>query len=491
MKRLLALLTGLILVAGLLCGLPVSAEGSLTASASATTVTVGSSVSVTLTYSGGGAKIGGLIGYFDYDAAVFSYAGFTGTDGMDANGDAGKIKFVYSAPGSTAPGEVSVTLTLKATAAGDGKFSVSTDEFFNDEDYSSLGTPGKTLSVSATNPTKSGNANLASLKPSKGTLTPKFSPKTTEYTVSVDYSVTSLTLSATTEHRDAKTSISGENSLKVGKNTRTVTVTAPNGTTKKYTVVITREAQKATTTDKSQTGTTTTAPTAPPADALEVAVDGVLMTVVDTQPKVELPKGFSWDYVNLNGVDVFAAKSDKLGLTLLYLKNEVETVEDFYIYYAASGEFEAFRPVTVSSGSYILLEMPAGQTAPNGTVVSTFPYEGGSVGAFAYEDTGLADYLIVYAKSPAGVTGLYVYDRTDGSFQRYYQQPGVQKVEVDNTPDQPKKDEPQEPGAFAAFITQHKSVILTVAAACCGLALLIAAVVFAVRLIPGSKKGKH
>ncbi|MBQ8752842.1 MAG: hypothetical protein IJZ13_07040, partial [Clostridia bacterium] len=83
MKRLLALLTGLILVAGLLCGLPVSAEGSLTASASATTVTVGSSVSVTLTYSGGGAKIGGLIGYFDYDAAVFSYAGFTGSDGMD------------------------------------------------------------------------------------------------------------------------------------------------------------------------------------------------------------------------------------------------------------------------------------------------------------------------------------------------------------------------------------------------------------------------
>ena len=205
---------------------------------------------------------------------------------------------------------------------------------------------------------------------------------------------------------------------------------------------------------------------------------------------VALPVGFKWDYINLNGVDVPAAKNDATGMVLLHLTNELDKTADLYIYYATAGKFELFRPLAVTGGNYVLLDMPTGQAAPNGTVASVFPYEGDSVDAFAYEDTGLADYLIVYATSPAGVTGLYVYDRTDGSFQRYYQQPALQAPPVDAPPSNGDQ-EPKE-NAFVAFVTRHRSVLLTVGAAGCGLALFICATVFAVRLIPGSrKKGKH
>ncbi|MBQ5841510.1 MAG: cadherin-like beta sandwich domain-containing protein, partial [Clostridia bacterium] len=233
MKRAFGLIAAILLLTNLLCTFPASAAGSLSASASATSVSVGQSVTVTLKYSGGGSPIGGFIGYFKYDAKVFSYSSFKG-EGIDASGGAGTVKFLYSAPGGTAPSEVSFTLTLKATAAGNGKFSVETDEFINDENYNSLGTPSKTLSVSAINPTKSANADLSALKPSSGTLTPKFSAKTTEYTITVPYTTTTLNLNATASHKEAKVGISGSNSLQVGKNTRVITVTAANGTTKKY-----------------------------------------------------------------------------------------------------------------------------------------------------------------------------------------------------------------------------------------------------------------
>lgn len=485
MKKHLCLVLCLTLLIGLLAVLPASAAATVTATASGSSVLVNSTVTLTLKFDGGDKGIGSLDAQLQYNAKSFEYVSCTNAT---ANGSAGVVKLSYFSSEAVPSKTVAVTLTFKAIAAGSGDFSLTTEGMWDDTD-ALLGTPSAKVEVAATNPTLSGNANLASLKPSKGTLTPKFSANTTEYTVSVDYSVTSLTLSATTADKGAKTAISGKNALAVGKNTRVITVTAPNGSTKKYTVVITREPQKATTTGQSGGTTTTTAPP-PAADALEVTVGGVLMTVADTQPQVDLPAGYIWDYIELNRVDVPAARNMTTDTVMLYLTNEVTATGNFYIYYATAGEFELFRPLKVAGGNYTLLEMPAGQNAPAGTVPSTFPYEGGTVNAFAYEDTGLADYLIVYAISPAGVTGLYVYDRTDGSFQRYYQQPALQAPPVDAPPN----DGDQEPkeNAFVAFVTRHRSVLLTVGAAGCGLALFICATVFAVRLIPGSrKKGKH
>lgn len=86
----------------------------------------------------------------------------------------------------------------------------------------------------------SANANLASLSCANAELSPTFSAGTTQYSVTVPYDVTSLRLSASAEDGGAKVSTSG-NDLSVGANTVTITVTAPSGAVKRYTISVIRQ----------------------------------------------------------------------------------------------------------------------------------------------------------------------------------------------------------------------------------------------------------
>lgn len=405
-----------------------SAAGSMTASASASSVTVGQPVTVTLNYSGGGAPIGSLDVRVSYDAKVLQYVSCSGAT---ANGGSGVVLLSWYCIDVNAPASVRFTLTFKALAAGNSAVTVSTEEFIDDNSGASLGAPGKSLTVAVNDPTASSNANLKSLKPSSGTLTPKFSANTTNYTITVPYTTTSLYLSAVTADKDAKVSGGGSITLAVGKNTHVVTVTAPSGYPKKYTVVITRAADQSTSDNSS--GTTTT--TVPPAgDPLEVTVEGETMRVSDTQPEAALPAGYSWESVDFGGTTVTAAKHGTNGTTLLWLTPAAGGDGAFYLYDAASGQFAAFHPWTLDSRLYLLLSMPAGQEAPAGTVAGKCTVGELEADAFLYEDAALADFAILYVTAPEGRTGLYVYDRTDGSLQRYHTVAAPVSAPVDDTP---------------------------------------------------------
>ncbi len=478
MKRTLCLLLTVLLLLTSLSGLTAhAATGSLTAKASATSVTIGSQVKVTLTYNGGGAKIGSIDAQLSYNAKAFE---FVGCDGVTAGGGAGVVRLSYFATG-TAPTSVTATVTFKAIAAGAANFAATTTEFINDDDYSSLGTPSKTLAVSAINPTKSANANLASIKPSSGTLTPKFSPGVTSYTISVPYTTTSLSLSVTTQDKGAKTAVSGKNALAVGKNTQVITVTAPNGTTKKYTVVINRSANQTTTTSGTATTTTTTAPQE---DPLEVEVDGEMMTVLDTQTSATLPDGYAWTHITINDIIVSAAVNDKVDLTLVYLLSEQADAGNFYIYDKTDETFSLFRPFKVSGGDYVLRKLPAGHIPPVGTVKSAYTFGNNELDVYRFEDATLSDILLVYATSPAGKTGLFTYDVTDGSMQLY------REITVAaDAPTQPTA--PTQPSGVVGFVTQYRQVILIGAAALGGIALLIAAIVLLTLTTRKDKNCKH
>lgn len=88
--------------------------------------------------------------------------------------------------------------------------------------------------------TKSSNANLSNLG-----INPYdfrgFKAANTSYSVSVPNSVSAISIYATAQHSKAKISGTGSKSLKVGKNTFNVVVTAEDGTTKTYTLYITRQ----------------------------------------------------------------------------------------------------------------------------------------------------------------------------------------------------------------------------------------------------------
>jgi gliding motility-associated-like protein len=112
------------------------------------------------------------------------------------------------------------------------------------------GTPTKTYTVTVTR-APSANANLVSMHPSNGSLSPSFLQGTTGYTANVANSVLSMTIIPTSADAGATVTVnnvavaSGSASqslpLAVGPNTITTVVTAQNGTTTKtYTLTVTR-----------------------------------------------------------------------------------------------------------------------------------------------------------------------------------------------------------------------------------------------------------
>ncbi len=91
----------------------------------------------------------------------------------------------------------------------------------------------------------SDNANLSALKVSPGKLSPAFATTVREYEVSVSYETERLIVSALTEDENAVVGVNGSTGLQVGRNTVVVTVTAENGTEKRYYLYVTREKEAA------------------------------------------------------------------------------------------------------------------------------------------------------------------------------------------------------------------------------------------------------
>ncbi len=87
---------------------------------------------------------------------------------------------------------------------------------------------------------KSSNANLKSLTIENQELVPSFSSSTLSYATQVTNDVTTLTIEAETEDEKATISIGGNENLKEGKNTVTISVSAEDGTVKIYEIEVTR-----------------------------------------------------------------------------------------------------------------------------------------------------------------------------------------------------------------------------------------------------------
>jgi len=108
----------------------------------------------------------------------------------------------------------------------------------------------------------SNNADLGGLTLTSGMVSPVFSPDVEHYTASVSNSTRSLVVSVTSVQEGASVKINGTSgksadiSLANGRNTVTIEVTAPNGSTKKtYTLIITRSNEDNGTGNTGNTGT--------------------------------------------------------------------------------------------------------------------------------------------------------------------------------------------------------------------------------------------
>ena len=140
------------------------------------------------------------------------------------NGSASVFVATFKVPSSAASGS-SISAGISGVTASDTNQTIS------------LGSASWSATVAAP---LSGNANLTALSCSNAPLSPAFSGGTVNYSVTVPYEVSSLDLSYTRADSGASVSVSG-NSLVVGSNTVTVTVTAENGAQKYYYITAVRQ----------------------------------------------------------------------------------------------------------------------------------------------------------------------------------------------------------------------------------------------------------
>ena len=176
----------------------------------------------------------------------------------DSNGGgAGILSVVKDLNGEK---KISYSFKFTAIAAGKSQISVNGGAYTMNSDE----VIGASATMTVSDASKSDNANLKSLSLSNGKLSPSFSASRTSYTATVANSVTQCRVYATASDSGAKVSVSGDSALKVGKNTRTVTVTAPSGAQKTYTITITRLAENEEPTDSSDTDTSGTESTEEP-----------------------------------------------------------------------------------------------------------------------------------------------------------------------------------------------------------------------------------
>lgn len=272
---------------------------------------------------------------------------------------------------------------------------------------------------------KSSNASLGSLVISAGTLSPEFSAATKDYTATVDYSCSSLAVTANpADSKASVTSVTGNDSLEVGENTVSVVVTAEDGSTSTYNIVVTRRAEDDPENADKQD------------NWKKFNINGTEWTMVNDIPEDVVPEGFEHSKTVIDGLEYNTLHGTFGDITLVYLQSE--SGNGLFVYDAAQNA--AYEFVRINSEShFIVVLLPKVDDVPEGYNEVSLSIEGKGV-ATAYQtkaektDDQTKDFYLVYAINDNGESGWYTYDSVDGTYMRTeLSTPTVAQEENDTT----------------------------------------------------------
>lgn len=380
---------------------PASAENAVL-SFSSQKPSVGQSVTVTVTFNPG-AKMYSADFSLSYNPDILTYESATCTAKAAGGG------IVKAAPTLTGETKISYKFTFTAKKSGSSNITVSGGVYgFEDTENYNVGASA-TLTVS--DAAKPGVATLKSLSISNGTLTPGFSTGRTSYTAKVKYEATTCKVYATATDAKATVAVGGKEALAVGKNTRTVTVTAQNGTQKTYTIVITRlkegeeldgETKPEDNTDESEKST---------------VIDGVKYLLATDLSGFTLPNGFKATTVTHNGAEVAAAQDTDANYTIYYLKGENSESYQPYTLESDGKTFKKLKFATFGNNTYIFADIPEGKTVPEGFYQSSVKIGDFDIPAYKSPDEGLTDFYYTYCFFEKNFA-MYRYDSRENVLQR-------------------------------------------------------------------------
>lgn len=402
-KKLLAFICILIVSTAMIPAYYAKADETARISIGSASGTVGDTVTVTLTVSASNSIDAAAIPV-SYDNSVIKPVG---------SGNSGIVSFAlldaaaYGATESISMKfEIIAAGTTTLSVAGDAKVSVNGERAAIQSSSSGTVTGKAPVSYSSDN-------TLSSLQISPGTLSPAFSPEITTYNASVDSDVEELVVSAVANDSNAKVSVSGRK-MDPGRNTTTITVTAEDGSVKKYIIYTTRAAGSNEQETQTEAETQTEVQTEQ-TDNIQVTIDKVQYTVIQDYSEHELPEGYEETEIDYNGGKIIAGKGLKTGLILMYLESD-NGEGGFYVYDETAKTFSPYNTVDEPQVTFVVLTIPDSVNKPDGYTLTRFTMNGKEVDVLIDADR---QYCLFYGVSSSGEKGWFSYRISDATIQAY------------------------------------------------------------------------
>lgn len=360
-----------------------AASGSITVSTGTRVAAVGSTFTVKVRLSCS-ESLGSWDFGVSYDSAYVSYVGSTPLHVIS-----------QTATGTEKTKEYSYT--FKAIKSGNANIRIGSAQMAG-YDEMRIFTPS-TNSVSVTVKTQaeiqasySKNNNLKSLSVDGYELSPAFDKDTLEYKISVPDTETQVKVNASVQDTTARVSGTGTKELSEGINKIDIIVTAQNGSTKTYTILVDVK----------------------DLNPITVSIDGKTLSVIKKEELLTAPTGYSASPIKIGEIEVPAFKSDKTGLTVVGLKDEEGNV-GLYTYDEAANKYEPYREL--KSNSLTLLPK-APEDIPKDFSNTTL-----EINDREYEvlksDKAQDFYLIYGMNVETGDVDYYIYDKDTSSLIRY------------------------------------------------------------------------
>lgn len=293
----------------------------------------------------------------------------------------------------------------------------------------------------------SSNANLASLRLSQGTLSPKFSASKTQYTVNLNGDVSSIKVSASAADDKAVVYGTGTKSLKPGKNTITVSVAAEDGSTKEYTITVNVDETP----------------------VVFVTYNGTKLGFVRNLDGVDKPaKSFEEVKIKVDGKEVKAWKSNLLKKTVVYLQDDKTKEKNYYIYNTETNTVETqLRPMALLGNNVFIVDVPKELQTREDMTFTTVKIDKYELNGWKFNDAALENYALLYVMDEKGNMVYYQYEATEKTLQIYSGAAAISQAAYD----QYRKD-------VDASLKKHKMVIYGLGGGCVLLAGLSAFLFF-------------
>ena len=363
------------------------------------TVTIGNSVTLTI-------KGNDLAGRFDLSSSN-SYVASLSNNSLFIDNNSASITITAKSVGTTTITIIPTDVTAydNNTITGNKTITITV----KDKPTSNPSTGGNNSGTTTnTTPTKKKSTNnyLSSLTIEGYTLDKEFKKDETEYSIMVENDVNKIKINAQLDDSSAKVTGIGEVEVKEGINKLEIKVTAENGSTRIYTLNVTVKEL----------------------NPVEVTINKKKYTIIRKEGELEPPENYEKSSIKIGEEEVLCYINKNTKNIIIGLTDE-KGVSKFYSYNEKTKEYTLYNGYNIGGMNINILEMPE-ELIPKGYIKVSFNYNNNKLDGYQYikkNQTYAADekikgsdfYLIYGINEKTGEKTLYVYDKLEGTIQRF------------------------------------------------------------------------